>query len=523
MSSEQETLDNIEADMREMDEGTSACEHRQELEREQRNAAITAVARRLAQLRETDPVQFERQRREDARRLGIRASILDRAVTENRRTDAKPLAGSPLEFPEPEPWSEAVDGARLLDDLTAATRRYLVLPEGAPEALSLWTIFSFCLDLFRFNPRLAFVSPTKQCGKSTALDMLSELVYRPLPSSSVTAAVVFRVIEAKRPTLIIDEADTFLPDNENLRGVLNSGHARPTAFILRTVGDEYEARSFSTWAPIVTACIGKLPDTLTDRSIVIAMRRKTAAETVQSLDDDARAELFDFKRKIARWVSDYRDTLERARPAMPNGFRNRLADNWRPLLAIADAAGGHWPALARDAAVKLSGSRDREDDDVKVMLLSDVRMIFEETDSHQLFSQSLCERLATMEGRPWAERRNGKPITPNGLARMLKAFGVFPAGSIRIGNDTGKGYRRVDFQDAFDRYLPPSQSVTTSQRLGEMGSGDSETVTTENTVTDANAGIYHAENDCDAVTASATMLPLTNSFRAAEHPAVEVF
>ena len=89
----------------------------------------------------------------------------------------------------------------------------------------------------------------------------------------MTAAALFRAVEQFRPTLLVDEADTFLRDRDDLRGVLNSGHLRASAVVVRTVGDEHEARLFSTWAPKAVALIGTLPDTLADRSIILSMRR----------------------------------------------------------------------------------------------------------------------------------------------------------------------------------------------------------------------------------------------------------
>jgi putative DNA primase/helicase len=77
----------------------------------------------------------------------------------------------------------------------------------------------------------------------------------------VTAPVVFRAVEKWKPTLLIDEADTFLHDSDELRGVLNSGHNRRSAIIIRTVGEDHEPKQFSTWCPKVISKIGKLPPT----------------------------------------------------------------------------------------------------------------------------------------------------------------------------------------------------------------------------------------------------------------------
>ena len=98
------------------------------------------------------------------------------------------------------------------------------------------------------------------------MDVLTRLLPRVLSVAGITAAAIFRTVELARPTLLIDEADTFLQQNDELRGVLNSGHRRG-GNVVRLLGDGHEPRQFSTFAPVAIAMIGKLPNTLADRSI----------------------------------------------------------------------------------------------------------------------------------------------------------------------------------------------------------------------------------------------------------------
>src|SRR5262249_35715330 len=151
------------------------------------------------------------------------------------------------------------------------------------------------------------------------------LVIRPLPAANVTAATIFRGVQAFHPTLLIDEADTFINgDSEELRGILNCGHRRSTAIVLRTVGDAHEVKTFSTWCPKAIAAIGKLPETLQDRSIVIEMRRRSSGEKVDGLRFDRVApELEPLRRQIARWYQDNHHTLTLAEPDMPSGIDDR--------------------------------------------------------------------------------------------------------------------------------------------------------------------------------------------------------
>ena len=169
--------------------------------------------------------------------------------------------GRAISLPEPEPWPTPIDGAALLDGMAEAIGRYVIMSDHARFATALWVVHTFLLDCFGITPRLAVRSPMKRCGKTTLLDVLSRLVLRPLPTGSVTAAALFRVVEGYRPTLLVDEADTFLSEADELRGVLNSGH-RKGGQVVRTVGDDHEPRAFSTFAAVTIAIIGNLPDTL---------------------------------------------------------------------------------------------------------------------------------------------------------------------------------------------------------------------------------------------------------------------
>ena len=243
---------------------------------------------------------------------------------------------------------------------------------------------------------------------------------------------------------------------------MNSGHTRNGA-VIRTVGEDHEPRQFKTWAPVTIAKIGSLPDTLEDRSIVIRMRRKRPDERVAKFRLGRVPDLDVLGRKAARWAADNMLALRDADPDTPKVLHDRAADNWGPLLAIADAIGGECPERARQAAVVLSGDTD-DVESVRVMLLADIQAMFLEHQADRLASQDICDALEKIEDRPWPEwGRSGKPITTRGLAKQLSGFGIKPK-TIRLegADKTAKGYHLEDFADAFSRY-PPSLSVTPSQ------------------------------------------------------------
>ena len=422
-------------------------------------------------------VQYERERVAVAERLGMRASVLDAAVKAARPTDTKGQ-GRSLVLPSIEPWPSPVNGAELLDEICGLISRYIVLPLESIAAVALWIVHTHCFDCFAHSPRLAIISPEKGCGKTTLLDVLYCLVARPLDTANATVSAIFRIVELAKPTLLIDEADTFLGDNDELRGILNAGHRRGGQ-VTRTVGEDHEPRQFSTWAPAAIAMIGRLPDTLNDRSIIVSLKRRKASERVDSFRRDRASNVTDLARKIARWVQDHQAELSASDPDAGE-LINRVADNWRPLFAIAEAAGEPWPKRIREIAG--SAVKTALEQSVGAQLLADIRWIFngcpaagaKDQPVDRISSAVLVESLVKIEGRPWAEWKGGKPLSQNSLARLLGRYEIL-SGTIRLGSqDTCKGYYRNAFDDAFSCYLP-LESVTPSQ-LNNHGHCDGVTV-----------------------------------------------
>ncbi len=413
----------------------------------QSNEAESLLIQELAGL---SPVDYERRRKKEAETLGIRVTALDAAVEEKRAVKSKDNEAIVL-FQEPEPWPDPVDGAQLLSDLANTLSHYVLLSEGTAEAIALWIVHTHAHGASQVSPLLCISSPEKRCGKTTLLSILQALVKKPLPASNITPAALFRATEKWRPTLLIDEADCFLADNHELRGILNSGHRRDSAFVIRTVGDDHEPRQFSTWAPKAIALIGKMHPTLTDRSLIILMRRKRTQEKVLRLRLGQMEDFVTLKRRISRWVTDSIKSLLHEDSPTPPELNDRAADNWKALFAIADLAGGEWPQKARSSALTLS--LEESDEAAGVLLLEDVQKLFSEHKTSRLTSASFVESLIQMEERPWPEWSHGRPITTRQVARLLKPFGIQPK-NLRVDAGVLKGYEKDQFDDAFARYLP---------------------------------------------------------------------
>lgn len=357
---------------------------------------------------------------------------------------------------EPQPPAP-IDVATVLDDTEAFIRRYVVLNDDQATAVALWAGHTHAVSAADCTPYLHINSPTKRTGKTRLLEVLEAIVARPWFTGRTTAAALVRKIDAESPTLLLDESDaTFKGPQEYaeaLRGVLNSGYRRSgKASVCIGQGAGVHAHDFATFCPKAIAGIGKLPDTVADRSIPIALRRRTRHEPVSRWRErDGHREGRSIRAALAKWATTAVASLRDARPELPQTLSDRGQDVWEPLLGIADAAGRDWPQRARQAAVALMGEVD--DDSVGIQLLADLRDIF--SDTAVLSSADIVQKLTELADRPWATWTKGKPIAGHALARLLKPFGVAAGGPMRVEGVVVRAYRRAAFEDAWERYLPP--------------------------------------------------------------------
>ena len=384
--------------------------------------------------------------------VGSPAKVVDAALAEALGAQDVVTDGPCMLFSDPEPWPEPVVGRALLGDIEKTLKRHIALPDGAAEAVALWVMLSHSYEAFLVLPMLNVWSPVMGCGKTRLLELLGAMVPRPIFATNLTAAVLFRMIDRYSPTTLMDEVETYLSGNEQMRGVLNGGYSKATAIAMRLTGDNYEPHPFSTFCPKVIAGIGRRAATLEDRSVGIELSRRAPHQTIEPVRADRLGELEPIRRQAARWAADHMAQLATADPQVPDLGSDRALDNWRPLLAIAEAVGGDWPARARAAAVRLREDQGLEDSGI--LLLADLRDLFETKGAERLSSEQIVADLVLMEERLWPEWRQGQPITATQIARLLKPFRVKPSTIKVSAGRTLKGYRREQLDDAFSRYLP---------------------------------------------------------------------
>jgi len=409
-----------------------------------------SAVKKLAALK---PHQFDRVRKEESKKLRVQLKTLEtdvKAARQESNQDDPP-------FTDIEPYSKPIVPTQLLDDITDTIQRFIVLDKHQAQAAALWVSACWFLDVIHAAPIALINAPEKTCGKTQLLTVLGKLAPRAAQASGISPSVLFRMIEAYQPTLFIDEIETVLKDNDELRGLINAGHTRDSAYVWRSVpkGDDFVPTRFRVWGMKAIAGINaiKLAETVTSRSIIFELRRKKEDEKVQRLRE-AEPDLFStLSARLARFAEDYSQQVREARPTLPEALSDRDQDNFEPLLAIAGVAGGHWPDTAFKAALKLSGESGKLVS-TSNELLADIQHIFKHKNKDKIKTADLISALIEDEEKSWATYYLGKPINPKHVARLLKNYGI-ASKTIRLSEyDTPKGFELSQFSDAFMRYLP---------------------------------------------------------------------
>jgi hypothetical protein len=361
---------------------------------------------------------------------------------------------------DPGPAPDAsIDGAALLDRIYEFIGRFVVYPDRHSRvAHALWCAHCHLVRCFETTPRLAFLSPEPSSGKTRGLEITELLVPNPVLAVNVSPAYLIRRIAAEEGvTVLFDEIDTvFGPrakeTNEDIRALLNAGYRRG-AIVGRCVmqGSVAIPEELPAFAPVALAGLGTLPDTVLSRSIIIRMQRRAPDEQVTPYRRrDHAKEGERLRDELGAWAAAAASRI--IVPDMPDEIVDRDADCWEALLAVAEAAGGHWPDTAQRCAVALVALfREVGEERLGVRLLADMRTVLGDDD--QAATATILSKLHALDESPWADIR-GKPLNDRGLAARLRPYGI-KSRTIRIGSTTPKGYRREDFISPWRRYLSP--------------------------------------------------------------------
>lgn len=360
---------------------------------------------------------------------------------------------------------EPIRDTELLADVHRFAGQFLAFPTAHHlVVVVLWIVHTWAVNAFYVTPRLVLDSPEPGSGKTRVLEVLALLCRNAKLTLSTTTAALYRRIAAageQPPTVLQDEADAVFgrtnnPQAEDLRALFNAGYKRG-ATVDRCEGDSKNMRvvEFPVFAPVALAGLaGKMPATITDRAVTLHMRRRAPEEHVAEFRErDAAIEAAALKVRLEQWATSNLDILSAARPMMPDGVRDRPAEVWEALLAIAELAGGNWSQRAREACrffVLDSGAEDRLS--LGIRLLIDIKTVFGELD--RMFSADIVAELTRDTESEWCDLW-GKPLDQRRLATELKRYGV-RSKEVRIGTRNAKGYTVAEddgLGQAWHRYL----------------------------------------------------------------------
>ena len=395
-----------------------------------------------------------------------------------------------------------------LDRAEVFVRRFVVLTDHQADAVVLWVALTHGVAAVWAAAYLWVTSPEKQSGKTRLLEVLALPVANPWITGGTTKAALVRKLHGDHPTLLLDESDAaFNGDkeySEALRGVLNNGYTRGKPYTT-CVGTNNTVQDFDVFGPKAIAGIGKLPDTVVDRSIPIRLKRRSRSEQVERFRERlARQEAEEIQDEIAAAVGELVEELDEATPELPEELSDRAQDIWEPLLALADAARGEWPTRARDAA-KAQAGVDVEEQTLGIQLLADIREVFGEQE--KMATEDVLAALNGLVESPWGGWSHGAGVSPRDLANKLRPYAI-RSRSVRIGDKTPKGYQRSQFEDAWSRYLPEDGTAGEAQAV--LGGAPAATPATTAPASQKPA-LFQAQHDPDVADGKGASNPHFNA------------
>jgi len=345
------------------------------------------------------------------------------------------------------------DGSTLVRDIEHFVSRFVVLPKHTLLPLALWIVGTHLFDAFDSFAYLVITSPTPRCGKSRVQEILALLCVNPEKTSNISEAALFRLIERFQPTLLLDEMEQIREKGERaqiLRNLLNAGNRRD-AVAIRCAEAGKSIERCNVYCPKALAAIGSLPDTITDRAIVVRMQRRTREERMERfLFRLAEPQARPIRERIAAWGKQQRVTIQAAYLNAPDldFLEDRDSESWTPLFLILAVAAPSRVGELRTCAEALSGQKqdDTADEHFAVRLIRDVNAVLREEERY-IPSAELLTRLRAIEDSAWADAT----FDARRLARHLRTFGVKPK-AVRVGDSTPRGYEAEKLRECASRY-----------------------------------------------------------------------
>jgi hypothetical protein len=361
------------------------------------------------------------------------------------------------------PWEEPVDLKALLGETEVVLRNYAVVHD--PAAATVYTVtvpFAWVHDeIATWSPLLVVQGADTETAKSLLCDIHSLLTPRAHVVVNPTGPAVFRLVDHTHPTLYIDNGDKLLARDRDLADIINSGSTRGHRIPRVVDGKPYEFDPFCFKIINGIDVLPHLDPATRTRCITTEMLPKLSNEPVTHKKHAARDERFpNLRRKWMRWAIDDMAAVRDADPPMPEGFADRLADNYALLFAIADLAGDGWPERMRKAAVKLSREHNKPSLGRRCFMqfyeFLSTHGVFGSTGTLLITAEQLEKLFAATQEDDWCNYLgSGRPINHWQISGLLRPYyrGPNPRPLIHPPGRTARGFDAAWFEITIKHYL----------------------------------------------------------------------
>jgi hypothetical protein len=246
------------------------------------------------------------------------------------RNEVVLLPSTPVEYESEE---------RLVAEVQAFIHRYTDLSPIFEKIASYYVLLSWIYDRFSELPYLRFRGDPGT-GKTRSLLIVGSLCYKPIfASGASTVSPLFRILDAVRGTLIIDEGDFRLSDERaELVKILNNGNARgfPVLRSEVTPQREFNPRAYAVFGPKLVATRGAFDDrALESRFLTEEMGHSPLRDDVPiSLPAVYKDEALQLRNKLLLFRFQRRDGQATTEDLVDRMIEPRLNQIFMPLLSI---------------------------------------------------------------------------------------------------------------------------------------------------------------------------------------------
>lgn len=307
----------------------------------------------------------------------------------------------------------------LIEGIRAFIHRYVDISPLFEQIASYYILFTWVYDAFNELPYLRLRGDTGS-GKTRFLLTVGSLCYKPIfASGASTVSPLFRILDAIRGTLIIDEGDfRFSDEKAEIVKILNNGNARGFP-VLRSEsmdGREFSPRAYAVFGPKLISTRGFFQDrALESRCLTEEMGGRKLREDIPiNLTSAYKKEALELRNRLLMFRFRNFGKREVDATLVDRSIEPRLAQIFVPLLSVIE------DTEAREALRQLARQYHRElvadrGMDVEAQILEIIQELRESPYSPGLSIKEIAERFIARHSDDF-ERK----ITPHWVGYIIR-------------------------------------------------------------------------------------------------------